>query len=57
MASRFLWWPCSSRRRLQANLLLDLALGLGADGVLLKPVLVSELLNITAELLTLAPRI
>jgi CheY-like chemotaxis protein len=35
----------------QASVLLDLAIGLGANGVLLKPVLVSELLKITAELL------
>jgi two-component system, chemotaxis family, chemotaxis protein CheY len=41
----------------QASLLLDLAMALGANGVLLKPVLVSELLNITAKLLTLAPLI
>ena len=34
----------------QAALLLDLALALGANGVLLKPVLVSELLNTAAEL-------
>jgi CheY-like chemotaxis protein len=35
----------------QASLLLDLALALGANGVLLKPVLVSELLKTAAELL------
>ena len=35
----------------QADVLLDLALALGADGVLMKPVLVSELLQTTADLL------
>jgi CheY-like chemotaxis protein len=36
----------------QANVLRDLALALGADGVLMKPVMVSELLRITARILT-----
>lgn len=40
----------------QAGLLLDLALALGANGALLKPVLVSDLLNTVAELLA-APAI
>ena len=35
----------------QANLLMELALGLGADDVLLKPVLVSELLYTAAKFL------
>ena len=35
----------------QANLLMELALGLGADDVLLKPVLVSELLYTTTKFL------
>jgi CheY-like chemotaxis protein len=39
----------------QSNLLLDLALALGANGVLLKPVLVSELLHTAGALL--APRL
>jgi CheY-like chemotaxis protein len=39
----------------QASLLLDLAMALGANGVLLKPVLVSDLLNVTTKLLTRRP--
>jgi CheY-like chemotaxis protein len=39
----------------QANLLMDLALALGADDVLLKPVLVSELLHIAARFLAPSP--